>query len=110
MKALLARGADVNAKESAHDQTALMWAAAERHPEVVRMLIEFGADVRARSLVYPQTVVGEQTQRAGREKLNYTVQRGGMTPLLFAARSGDVESAKSAAGGGADANDPCRTA
>jgi hypothetical protein len=36
VKALLARGADVNAREREHRQTALMWAAAERHPEVVR--------------------------------------------------------------------------
>ena len=32
--------ADVNAKEPAQNQTALMWAAAEHHPDVVRTLIE----------------------------------------------------------------------
>jgi uncharacterized protein len=69
------------------------------------VLIEFGADVRARSLVYSQTVVNEQTQRAGREKLNYDVQRGGSTPLLFAARNGDLESARALLAHGADAND-----
>ena len=88
MKALLVQGADAKAREPEHDQTALMWAAAESHPEVVALLIEFGADVRARSRSYTQTVVGEQTQRAGREELNYDVTRGGSTPLLFAARSG----------------------
>ena len=82
-----------------------MWAAAQRHPDVVQLLIEAGADVRARSLTYPQTVVGEQTQRAGREELNYTVLRGGATPLLFAARVGDVESARLLLKAGADAND-----
>ncbi len=105
VKALLARGAEVNAKESSHQQTALMWAAAERHPEAVRLLIAAKADLHARSMVYPTTVVGEQTQKSGREKLNYTVQRGGMTPLLFAGRSGDVESAKLLLAAGADAND-----
>ena len=105
VKALLARGADVNATEREHKQTALMWAAAQRHPEVVRLLIEAHADVRARSLTYPQTVVGEQTQRAGREELNYTVLRGGATPLLFAARVGDAESAALLLKAGADAND-----
>jgi ankyrin repeat protein len=105
VKALLARGADVNAREREHRQTALMWAAAERHPDVVRLLVEARADIRARSLVYPQTVVGEQTQRAGREELNYTVLRGGATPLLFAARAGDEESARLLLEGGADAND-----
>jgi ankyrin repeat protein len=105
VRALLAHGASVNLKESAHNQTALMWAAAESHPEVVRLLIEAGADVRARSLVYPSIVVGEQTQKSGREKLNYTVLRGGMTPLLFAARAGDVESARLLLAAGASAND-----
>ena len=103
--ALVRHGANVNAKEREHHQTALMWAAAERHPDVVRVLIGAHADIRARSLTYPQTVVGEQTQRAGREELNYTVLRGGATPLLFAARVGNVDSARLLLDAGADAND-----
>jgi uncharacterized protein len=105
VKALLMHGALVHAKEQAHDQTALMWAVAQRHPDVVQLLVEAGADVRARSRTYPQTVVGVQTQRAGREKLNYTVLRGGSTPLLFAARVGDAASARVLLAAGADAND-----
>jgi ankyrin repeat protein len=105
VRALIAHGADVNATEHNHQQTALMWAVAERHADVARVLIDAGADVRARSLTYPQTVVGEQTQRAGREELNYTVLRGGSTPLLFAARVGDDESARMLLKAGADAND-----
>jgi ankyrin repeat protein len=105
VKALLVHGANPKAREPEHDQTALMWAAANRHPDVTALLIEFGAETRARSRSYDQTVVGEQTQRAGREELNYTVARGGSTPLLFAARSGDAASAKLLLGAGADAND-----
>jgi ankyrin repeat protein len=105
VKALLVHGADAKATEPQHNQTALMWAAAQSHPEAVAMLIEFGADVWARSSAYEQTVVGEQTQRAGREELNYTVIRGGGTPLLFAARNGDAESTKLLLAAGANAND-----
>jgi ankyrin repeat protein len=105
VKALLRAGADANAAEREHHQTALMWAVAERHPDVVQALIDARADIRARSLVYDQTVVDEQTQRAGREELNYTVKRGGATPLLFAARVGDAGSARLLLQAGADAND-----
>jgi ankyrin len=50
-------------------------------------------------------VTSEVTQRAGREELNYTVPRGGSTALLFAARSGDVESARLLIAAGANVND-----
>ena len=105
VKALLVHGARVNDKETSHGQTALMWAAAQSHQDVVQLLTEAGADVRARSRAYPQTVVGEETQRAGREELNYTVLRGGSTPLLFSARVGDAESARLLVNAGADPND-----
>src|SRR5262249_52392671 len=77
VRALVAAGANVNAREAAHDQTALMWAAAEGHADAVNALLAAGADLNARSRMYSQTVTGEQTQRAGREELNYTVLRGG---------------------------------
>jgi ankyrin repeat protein len=48
MKVLAGHGADVNAKED-HGTTPLMWAAAEGHPDAVKLLIELGADVSARS-------------------------------------------------------------
>ena len=105
VRALMRHGAVVNARESAHNQTALMWAAAQSHPDAVAALLEGGADVRARSREYAQTVTSEVTQRAGREELNYTVPRGGSTALLFAARSGDAESAGRLVASGADVND-----
>jgi ankyrin len=105
VRALLASGANVNAKEPGHDQTALMWAAAQSHPAAVEALLKGGADVRARSRAYTQTVTSEVTQRAGREELNYTVPRGGSTPLLFAARSGDAESSRMLIEAGADVNE-----
>ena len=105
VKALLVKGARVNVKEKAHEQTALMWAAAQRHTDVTGLLVEAGADINAQSRTYAQTVVGEQTQRFGREELNYTVLRGGSTPLLFAARSGDTGSVRLLLTAGAKVND-----
>jgi ankyrin repeat protein len=95
VNALLAHGADVNAKESANHQTALMWAAARRHAEIVKVLIEHGADIEARSRNYREFVarrmpaIGEQRGRTSA----VWMEKGGSTPLLFAARSGDIESA-----------------
>lgn len=112
---LLAHGANVNAREQTQDQTALMWAVAERHPEVVRLLIEHGADVKARSRVTSQVIVREETgarlvcppPEGIKAKCidAETIPRGGSTALLFAARSGDVESAKLLVAAGADVND-----
>jgi uncharacterized protein len=105
VKALVIHGADVNAMEPLHSQTALMWAVAQRRSQVVEVLLEAGANIRARSRAYPQVVTAEETQRAGREELNYTVLRGGSTPLLFAARSGDLESARLLLAAGSGANE-----
>lgn len=50
VRMLLARGVPVNARESTLGQTALMWAVARRHPEVVGELLGGGADVNAASV------------------------------------------------------------
>jgi uncharacterized protein len=100
--ALLKAGARVNEKEVVNQQTALMWAVAQQHPKVVQALLEGGADIRARSRIYPQVV--ETGNRGGSGDVS-TVLRGGSTPLLFAARVGDVESARLLIAAGADVND-----
>ena len=79
VQALIGRDADVNAKEPVADQTALMWAAAERHPAVVKTLIEAKADLRART-------------------------RNGFTVLHFAAREGDEGIVKLLLAAGMDVN------
>ncbi len=82
-----------------------MWAASQGHPEVVKLLIDARADVTARSRTYSQTVVNEDTQRTGREELNYDVLRGGSTALLFTARTGNADSARILLNAGANPND-----
>ena len=99
VRALLAQRADLHAREHAHEQTALMWAAAQGHAEVVRLLLASGARVDDRSKVYPQVV--SSSGNADRSGV-FEVMQGGYTPLLFAARSGDVASARLLVAAGAD--------
>jgi ankyrin repeat protein len=77
---LLNHHATVDARETFGGQTALMWASARRHPEMMRLLIARGADVNARSTDrnYQRHVTAE-----GRPK---NLDSGGLTPLLYAAR------------------------
>jgi ankyrin repeat protein len=106
VRALLAHGANVNATETVHQQTALMWATAERHPDVVRLLVAHGADVHARSRVRRRTV--QLSTRYSDQKTVRGVTEtdlGGFTPLLFAARVGDVDSATHLLAAGADINE-----
>jgi len=108
VRILLTHGAHVNARGSSHAQTALMWAASQRHPKVVETLLVFGADAHARSRVYRSIVTSEGQgleKKKDSSELNYTVPRGGSTPLLFAARAGDAESAGMLVAAGAQVND-----
>src|SRR5262245_1059065 len=66
VKSLLARKADPNAKDNEEQQTALMWAVAQKHADVAKALLDGGANLRARS-------------------------KGGFSPMMFAARVGAVE-------------------
>src|SRR5206468_5062219 len=47
---LVKHGAKVDARERWGGQTALMWASARRHPQMMQFLISKGADVNARSI------------------------------------------------------------
>ena len=107
VRALLPRKANVNAAETERQQTALMWAAAQRHPDVVKVLLENGADVKARTVVRHLTVMLDQGPpgvKTAKEHA-HAIEAGGSTALLFASMSGDVESARLLLDRGADVND-----
>ena len=79
-KLLLDQGATVDAKEKWGGQTALMWASARRHPAMMELLIAKGANVNARSI---DRDYQRHIQAEGRPK---SLDSGGFTPLLYAAR------------------------
>lgn len=99
---LLAHGANLNRRENERSQTALMWAAAQRHGDVARILVEHGADLNARSKVWVQL---ENTAGNTNGSGNFEMAHGGSSALLFAARSGDVDTATVLLNAGADIND-----
>ena len=108
VQVLLEHGADVNAKETWGGTTALMWAVSERHPAVVRLLIEHGADVNAKSKYVPSASgrgfegTSPVAAKAGQGAEEFAA--GLLTPLMFAAREDDLESARLLVEAGADLN------
>src|SRR5437773_11925798 len=80
VKALLSRGANVNAATATTHETALMWAIAERHVDIVGALLAKGGDVHPR----PQQA---------------------FSPLMGAAKNGDIKTAKILLAAGARVND-----
>jgi len=101
VRQLIARHANVNAR-GARGQTALMWAVAQTHADVVQVLLAHGADVHARSEVWGQVMA---VPPHGRLEYNRWIPHGGDTALMFAARVGDLESARLLVAAGANVND-----
>jgi len=78
----------------------LMWAAAQKQPAMIKLLVSRGADVDARGAVrnWERKVIKEPRPK--------DMNQGGFTPLLYAAREGCIECAKELVAGGADLNLP----
>ncbi len=108
VRALVAAGADVNAAERSRGQTALMWAVAQGHDDVAAILVRHGADVEARSRVRPRMMHAEGTNGSQYDQ-GVVWNRGGFTPMLFAARHGRVAAAEILLDGGADIENPAPT-
>ncbi len=102
VRMLLGSGANVNAR-GARGQTALMFAAAQRHPEVVEILLEYGPDVDAASDTWNQLTA--QAPHSHPEAQAW-ILHGGNTALMFAARAGDLASARHLVAAGADVDAP----
>lgn len=98
---LLENGANPDAT-GPRNQTALMWAVLNLAPDVTRVLVEHGADVHVRTVVTVEMRAHEPHTHIQNQGW---FEHGGNTALLFAARVGDVESARHLVAGGADLND-----
>ena len=97
---LLERSADVNAKEAWRDQTALMWAVDGNHPELTQLLVDNGADVNARASANEW-----DSQITSEPRAQYRPV-GGLTTLVYAARSGCTRCVRSLVAAGADVDKP----
>jgi len=92
---LLEAGAKVDARESFYGETALHWAAADDHADVLRMLVKAGAPVDERS----------GTQVFARRRNGQSVlPLGSWTPLMYATRQNAREAVTALLGLGADLN------
>jgi ankyrin repeat protein len=98
VRALVDGGADVNLRERFYGQNAIMWASIENHAAVVHLLADSGADVNVRADI----LEGEPTWRYGADRrngingealqnFNTNFSRGGLSPLMYAARHGSTE-------------------
>jgi len=107
VKLLLDNGAKIDARETWGDTTALMWAIVEGNHAIVRMLIDRGANVNLRSKFVPSATgrgFEGATPVAGKPNQAEENASGSLTPLMFAAREGDLESARMLVAAGAEIN------
>jgi len=108
VRVLLDNGAQVNTVETWGGTTPLMWSVSERHFDTIKMLIAKGADVNARSYFVPSAhgrgFEGATPQAPDPKQAVDELAGGWLTPLMFAAREGDLEIARTLVAAGANLN------
>jgi ankyrin repeat protein len=117
LQALLEKGAKVNATDESTHQTPLMWAVRSNNATAVKIMLDRGADVNAKTRV-GQTPArrppgagggshGTGIVRGGWPERGYQPEGpGAMTPLLYASRDGRLEIARILLDAKADVNQP----
>ncbi len=112
---LLDRGARVDTRDKEFEQTALMIAVREGHRSAVELLIARGAAVDAQTRKGPAPAFAKPCKGTGCGSEGVGINRGGlpdrgrrgearggMTPLLYAARDGQADAARMLMAAGAD--------
>lgn len=92
--------ADPNTVEGWHGQSALMWAAAMGYVEVMKLLIEAGADLNLHSQLIDAPQPNPDRRQGGFVYAN--IPKGRFTALHFAAREGQLEAVRALIEAGAD--------
>jgi ankyrin repeat protein len=103
-KTLLDAGAYINTKETWGEQSALMWAAAQSQADMVKFLASKGANLNDHGKI------NQWERKIIQEPRPKDMNKGGFTPLLYAAREGCSACIQNllAAGADPDSEDPDR--